>query len=266
MRGVQASKAADLSRLEVRRAFYFQISTLFLDPSSGKHDLFLDRLLSRPIAGFYGSSDAGQHALGRLGVGACGLQFEIFLKRFCRARRSDYLVVLVHGFLGYQVYTLPIVGVRAVGISRNHFVEGRDCVVGFTRVGEHGAFIEVVLCRSARIGLGCLLIGFNCVVGLAGLGIGLCQVVVIGRKFFRCVGILVICNGLLQLHSLLISGNGRVQPLLLFRQIGLLVGRQTVGISQLEPDQVPAGIHLVGLVQGVDGSVIISALQRGSGS
>src|SRR5262249_3501076 len=70
---------------------------------------------------------------------------------------------------------------------------------------------------------------------------------------------------LLQFDGFLVRGDSGVEPLLLFSRIGLLGGGEAIVVAELEPDQVAAGIHLVGLIQGGDGLVVVASVGAGLG-
>src|SRR5207245_7532827 len=176
--------------------------------------------------------------------------------------RRDHLVPLQRGFAN-QVHTLPVVCVGTVGIGGDDLVECGNGVIDFAGVREHRAGVEVILPGRWGIDLCRLRVGLHGIIGLSGLGICFCKVVVISRETLGCIGVFVIRDPLLQFHRFLIGLDGGIQTLLLFRRIGLLVGRESIRISQLEPDQVATGVHLVGLIQRRNRSVVVLTLDRG---
>src|SRR5438132_11413532 len=85
--------------------------------------------------------------------------------------------------------------------------------------------------------------------------------VVIGGKLF--VGILSLGSGfhsfLLQIDGLLIIGDCGLQAFSPFRKIGLLGGRRTISISQLEPEEISCGVRLCGFCQNLNCRLIIAS-------
>ena len=69
---------------------------------------------------------------------------------------------------------------------------------------------------------------------------------------------------LLEIDGFLIICDCSLQSLGLFRGIGLLRRRSAIGIGQLEPEQVPRGVHLCGFGQNLNRGVVIAS-RRGLG-
>src|ERR1019366_2591383 len=156
--------------------------------------LFRGRLLSE--TSFDRSANCGQHLFGGVGVLAGGRQLQILIESFGGAFRRDHLVALDRGF-AHQVDALPVVGIGAGGIGLQRLVERSDSFVHFARVGEHGAFVEIV-----RSGIGGIILRgssplLHRFVGLARFGVSLGQCAVVNAGgWFEGKRLLIRLNGL----------------------------------------------------------------------
>src|ERR1019366_6553262 len=128
--------------------------------------LFRGRLLSE--TSFDRSANCGQHLFGGVGVLAGGRQLQILIESF---------------------------GAGGIGLQR--LVERSDSFVHFARVGEHGAFVEIV-----RSGIGGIILRgssplLHRFVGLARFGVSLGQCAVVNAGgWFEGKRLLIRLNGL----------------------------------------------------------------------
>ena len=109
--------------------------------------------------------------------------------------------------------------------------------------------------------MGRLVIGGHGLVDLVGLRINIGKVVVVCSQFLVVVGILLCrLRGAAQLQCLFVIGYGQLVAFLFFGGIGLLGRRQSVGVAELEPDQIARVVDLVGFIEGGDGGIEVAGI------
>src|SRR5439155_6639935 len=119
--------------------------------------LFLGGLLLSE-AGFDAAADVLQHAFGAVGIRPVRLEFQILVESLFRAWGRNYFSGLVGAGFGYQVHAFLVIGVRLAGVCSNRFIERGDGLVILAAVGEHCAFVVVVLRGTCRIQLSSLVV------------------------------------------------------------------------------------------------------------
>jgi hypothetical protein len=95
-----------------------------------------------------------------------------------------------------------VIGFCPGRVRRNALIECLDRIVGLAGVGENRTDVEVSLGCGTGVGLRGNLVGLDCIINLAGLGIGVREVVVISSQVLAALGSLSLV-GLLQVHGFL---------------------------------------------------------------
>src|SRR4029077_20816855 len=121
--------------------------------------------------------------------------------------------------------------------------------------------VEKVRRGMRRIELSRLVIVGDGIIDLVGLRVSFGKVVIVRGQFQIIVGIFLCRLGsAAQLNCLLVIGRGHLVALLFLFGIGLFGRRITVGVAQLEPDQIACTVDLIGFIQAGDGGLVVAGI------